>query len=485
MIDRLASAVVHFLLVQSVYVLVLFPIVAFFTWLLRHRFAYVRLGLWSLIFIRLVLPLDFSHAWSVRHLIEKVVHLQRFEQSSSIWGDQVKDPVLDYPSVHPWKATVSPRNTVIVLAWLIGVISTLAILVARRRYWRRLARSASRCRSQSFLSILDEWQQRLKVKRKIQLSISSHINTPFTMGLVRPIIILPKTLHRFDKNQIESILAHELVHIKRFDDWWIILQNILQCLFFFHPAVWFANHYIYVARECICDSKVLAEKVISPHTYSRGLVTLLKSTFDGLIIRPAFFGSSKVATIRIRHIVKGYGMKTPNVLKLLLFVLAMSLLPMAKGSNPSRMIDNRSSLVGEHSTLSFQNPLPPGSYHLTSGYGERRHPISGKIMFHRAVDLAAPTGTPVYAAASGIVTETITEHESGVGSGKVIRIEHKDGYITRYTQLDKILVKENQTVEKGCIIGHVGSSGLSTGPHLHFEIWKDGNHLNPQDMITF
>jgi murein DD-endopeptidase MepM/ murein hydrolase activator NlpD len=69
--------------------------------------------------------------------------------------------------------------------------------------------------------------------------------------------------------------------------------------------------------------------------------------------------------------------------------------------------------------------------------------------------------------------------------GKYIDVQHANGFMTRYTQLDDISVQEGQTVKQGEEIGQVGSTGLSTGPHLHFEIWKDGEHVNPADYIKF
>ena len=91
----------------------------------------------------------------------------------------------------------------------------------------------------------------------------------------------------------------------------------------------------------------------------------------------------------------------------------------------------------------------------------------------------------MHAAAGGAVTLTRNDYEPGKGNGKYIEIKHAGGFMTRYTQLSLIVVEENSVVEKGEVIGKVGSTGLSTGPHLHFEIWKHGEHVNPQDYIDF
>ena len=101
------------------------------------------------------------------------------------------------------------------------------------------------------------------------------------------------------------------------------------------------------------------------------------------------------------------------------------------------------------------------------------------------MDLAAPKGTPVQAAAAGTVTVVVADAKQGNNMGKYIEVQHQNGFKTRYTQLSNVAVEEGQMVARGEKIGEVGSSGLSTGPHLHFEIWKDGEHVNPADYIDF
>lgn len=117
--------------------------------------------------------------------------------------------------------------------------------------------------------------------------------------------------------------------------------------------------------------------------------------------------------------------------------------------------------------------VPPIKARLSSKPGMRRHPILKKMKFHAGWDYAAPKGTPVKAAAKGKVT-----HAGKAGAyGNLIKIAHAEGYETRYAHLSKILVKAGQTVEAGTVIGQVGSTGRSTGPHLHFEKRLNGKPL--------
>ena len=114
---------------------------------------------------------------------------------------------------------------------------------------------------------------------------------------------------------------------------------------------------------------------------------------------------------------------------------------------------------------------------LTSGFGSRRHPISGFTRMHRGVDFGAPAGTPIYAAGDGIVERA---GRNG-GYGRYIRIRHNGMYKTVYAHMSRFAagVRAGKRVSQGDTIGYVGSSGLSTGPHLHYEVIYDGKQVNP------
>lgn len=110
-----------------------------------------------------------------------------------------------------------------------------------------------------------------------------------------------------------------------------------------------------------------------------------------------------------------------------------------------------------------------------SPFGMRRHPILGFVRMHYGIDLTAPTGTPIYAPGDGVVFRT---GWSG-GYGNHIRIDHGYGYVTVYGHLSEIDVRPGQKVKRGDIIGKVGSTGLSTSPHLHYEVRINGEWVNP------
>ena len=116
---------------------------------------------------------------------------------------------------------------------------------------------------------------------------------------------------------------------------------------------------------------------------------------------------------------------------------------------------------------------------ISSYYGMRTHPISGRREMHKGIDFAGTLGGPVIAVAKGVVTYAGKRY----GYGKVIDIAHGNGYTTRYAHNSRLLVSVGDTVEKGFQIAEIGSSGRSTGPHVHFEVLKNGKEINPVRFI--
>ncbi|WP_291783433.1 M23 family metallopeptidase [Cecembia sp.] len=113
---------------------------------------------------------------------------------------------------------------------------------------------------------------------------------------------------------------------------------------------------------------------------------------------------------------------------------------------------------------------------LASGFGMRIHPILKVRKMHQGVDFAAPKGTPIYATGDGVVTVVKTIFG---GYGKYVEIDHGFGFVTRYAHMNDFAVKRGQKVKRGDQIGTVGNTGSSTGPHVHYEVIKDGRFVNP------
>jgi murein DD-endopeptidase MepM/ murein hydrolase activator NlpD len=120
----------------------------------------------------------------------------------------------------------------------------------------------------------------------------------------------------------------------------------------------------------------------------------------------------------------------------------------------------------------------PANGRFSSGFGMRRHPILGYTRMHKGVDIAAPWGSPVFAASDGVVQ--IAGRSSGYGN--FVKIGHGNGYGTGYGHLSRIYVRPGEHVRRGQRIGAVGNTGLSTGPHLHYELYRGGVAVNPRSV---
>jgi len=123
---------------------------------------------------------------------------------------------------------------------------------------------------------------------------------------------------------------------------------------------------------------------------------------------------------------------------------------------------------------------PVSGYTLTSPFGMRKHPVLGINRMHNGIDMACPKGTPIYATRAGKVTTA--SYQAG-GAGYYVSINHLDGFASIYMHMTHYVVSAGQTVTQGQLIGYVGSTGISTGPHLHFGISYAGSYVNPLAYI--
>lgn len=155
-------------------------------------------------------------------------------------------------------------------------------------------------------------------------------------------------------------------------------------------------------------------------------------------------------------------------------------------SNNISVLDNQLNLL--QSVLKYQKldrqtmvkgkPIKKG--YISSYYGYRNHPIKKRQIFHRGIDFVNKEGTPILAVASGVVTWAGPKG----GYGNLVEVNHGDGYSTRYAHNNKVLVNIGDLVNKGDDIAEMGSTGKSTGNHVHFEVWRDGRSENPITYLT-
>lgn len=154
----------------------------------------------------------------------------------------------------------------------------------------------------------------------------------------------------------------------------------------------------------------------------------------------------------------------------------------------ARQLENREKQLGIMESMimnrNLQAEIIPTGRPLTKGwissrYGVRNDPFSGKATFHNGIDIAAPAGTEVISVAAGVVTWAGRRY----GYGNLVEVNHGNGYVTRYGHLKEVLVSAGEMIKKGHVIATVGTTGRSTGPHVHYEVWVEGKRVDPMKYV--
>ena len=146
----------------------------------------------------------------------------------------------------------------------------------------------------------------------------------------------------------------------------------------------------------------------------------------------------------------------------------------------SEFVDNNGTIVSSLSKTKSMLDKPVGLMKVTSKFGIRRHPITGQIRAHNGIDISAPVGTPVKAAADGVITKAMYYS----GYGRYVRISHYGKVETAYAHLSRIVVRRGQHVKKGQIIAYSGNSGQTTAAHVHYEVHMRGKPINPLGFVA-
>lgn len=138
-------------------------------------------------------------------------------------------------------------------------------------------------------------------------------------------------------------------------------------------------------------------------------------------------------------------------------------------------------MAAQKSVLSMIYPsrLPVSGSEVGSGFGNRRDPFNNRLAFHSGLDFPSPSGTPIRASAGGLVVYAGYRGDYG----RQVEIDHGNGLVTRYSHASRLRVKIGDVVTPGQHIADIGSSGRSTGPHLHFEVLKSGRFVDPEDYL--
>jgi len=294
-------------------------------------------------------------------------------------------------------------------------------------------------------------------------------------------------IHKDDYGSIGSneLLLHEITHAKQKHSSDLILLEIILVLQWFNPFIYRYRQAFKEIHEYLADRGVIlvnADKI----AYQKLILDQIERSF---YINLASHFNYSLTKNRIKMItrIKSKGIAQFKIL--LIIPVAITLLMAFTIKTGEKVIEN---VVLTQNDKKPDNakiipsifPVKKGEkVKISSGFGIRMHPIKKEKMMHNGVDITAPEGTPVYATADGLVRKVEQTIEEGKGRGRYIIIDHENGYSTLYSQLSAYNTSEGKEVKQGDIIGYVGSSGISTGPHLHYEVMKDGENVNPENYF--
>ena len=316
---------------------------------------------------------------------------------------------------------------------------------------------------------------------------------PMLVGLARPILLLPRHLRDFDPAQQRLVIEHELTHLARRDPLWMHASFLLQAFQWFNPLAARLGRQMAWAQELGCDRSVLhGRPAAQRRAYAAALVTQMRmQAVPGHGTALAFGGRVVDAVAaRIGMIRDG----VPAMPRAVAGALGWAALPAVLAASvllqpalawridtASPASDATASATGAIATATIPHWQAPMERLRVSAFFGIRHAPTGRT--HGGIDFATPTGTPIAAPADGVIVTSSNRYMGESKWGELVVIEHANGLRSLYAHMDKRLVKEGDHVTAGQQIGTSGATGKATGPHLHMEVSRNGDNIDPQSLL--
>jgi beta-lactamase regulating signal transducer with metallopeptidase domain/TolB-like protein len=359
-------------------------IVAGLAWLLgsanRRASAQFRHLLWLLVFVKLLLPPDISVPWSLTRWIPTVSITQQAgilnnhdrsevntaraaESQNTLLPPSPTSRDLHSTTVYTesLKKTLNPIS-IAMLIWVSVSLSLFLVLAVQWRYYTRRIRRSIYAAPESMQVLLRTQAQALGIRKEVALCVSDSVTTPGVFGAFRPMILLPSKWHeRFSSDELSSILAHELAHIKRGDLWIGWLTAVLTCLYWFHPVVWTANLYLRREREMACDDLALAATKQEGKAYASTILRVAESFEEQVPAGVGLLGLLELSDNllhRIRSLSDGTRARHNTWKSAFGLVLVALLLPMGPWrATAAATVANVSEAAGIETTMSAKPPV--------------------------------------------------------------------------------------------------------------------------------
>lgn len=294
------------------------------------------------------------------------------------------------------------------------------------------------------------------------------VASPFVCGLARPILVLPR-----DGRSDDLVLAHELAHIRRRDSRTLLVMRLAGLALWFNPFVFLIERERRLAVEIACDRAALGTLGNGrARSYARSLLQAACANSGPQAALGFGVEPRKALEMRIRSILSPAPKTRSMGGMVALAALAVMALPVA-----GLQVAEASGMAADPD---FTAPVVQGR--TSSRFGPAAPGPNGPRN-HTGQDIAAPAGTPVTAPAGGRVTYAGNDYNGQESWGNVVEIDHGGGWTTVYAHLQDYAVAPGDAVRAGQSIARVGTSGVATGPHLHVEVHRDGERLDPADFL--
>ncbi len=468
--------------------------------------------LWGMIVLRLLVPFSLTSPFSVYALVQP-----SFSQEMTTLQVPRPVPLAEGTITEQTGAAVIERTASLDSWQLIWLVIMLALLLYFMLCYYHCHREfqMSLPVKQDFV---EQWLKAHPLKRSIAVRISDRIQAPLTYGYRHPVILLPKDMDWQDTKQLEHILLHEYVHIRRMDGIAKLLLTAAVCIHWFNPLVWLMYHFATRDLELACDEAVLTilegdqraeyawtlvhmeqqkkqhlplysqfgsqateERIKAIMKMKRKSITAV--VFSGILVLAVFVGLATDARLAEAHYQTEPFSKTAGALQLrttqLIEAHEAKGWPLAVFSRVSKNIEQQIKALEKRDNISIMVWPCPASKQISLPYGERVHPLTQASTLHPGIDIAASKGEMVIAAAAGQV-RTVSYDDI---YGNFVLIDHGGQLTTLYGQLEEAMVQEGESVTSGQTIGLVGSTGKSTGAHLHFELRLAEKPVDPENYI--
>ncbi len=379
-----------------------------------------------------------------------------------------------------------------------GLAYALARILRARMLWRRLLTASRQLSSQELREHVAFSEQQLSEIARSRLAVmeTEAPISPMLIGLRRPVLLLPRHLREFGDDQQRMIVAHELHHWRARDPLCLGVSAVLQTVFWFNPALrWLAAKMTW-ALELACDQHVLAGRPQQQRKlYAAALLRQWKTQATmppsgGLAFGGLGFGGTNGDTIaaRILQMQKTSLPALNTVAAWTVAVLMVAVLAAGAVLQPALAFNIERQAKAGLEAVEVQAAAPdatvwrnPLDRMRVAGFFGVQRSVSDKP--HSGIDLAAPKGTPIHAAAAGTVIAAgeLTENNGRYGTSVIIETGPLQ---TLYAHMNSVAVKAGDRVAAGQLIGAVGETGFATGPHLHFEVRQHNRAINPATLLT-